>query len=465
MSASCASPSSSDPSPADPAPDGADTPAAPGAAPTSSKPLEASAASVTILASTADGLVAFTRGDGAAKSLSVLDVDTRKETPLAERFGAGDRVVVAGRAIAAFAGGELSVAVKGAGVRRLGSAVPGIFAASADGSRLAWARASGAGADVTTQDAGGAPSAVIAGVATGDSACEIRLGFAGDRLLASTCAAGGTTATLRSVDRANTVKTVLTSARGDWSADDAGEQVFVVTSAGTGSVRSLVDGHVIAIDADVAWGTIAPNGDFVVYRTTRGVLKKAEFGGPSVDRTTIATGIQGIAAVSSSYLYALASTSAASTGTLSDLEVEPIPPGKPFIPTPTKPMLLEATRTAFALGFTPDGDRAVYLSDVATQGLAVGTLKAHAVAKDDEVVFAHDAFSPSLVPGSSRVVFGSHPKLEGGRLVAVDLEEVDVAGGATAPVSLATNVDPAFAVTGSAVVYAAKGEIVTKPLP
>jgi hypothetical protein len=415
-----------------------------------------------VVAATSDGSVAFTRSSAAARSLEVLDPTTGNTTVLAARFPTGSKVVVAGRVVAlwlevnGFGVGDLSVWTRATGVSHVGpGSTAGVFAASEDGGQIAYSwNASERKSDLVL----GAPKmAVPPKVAvhealTSTNACEIRLELAHGRLFIASCAEGETSPVIRTVSDSTDVVTILAAAKRQWSIDATASRIFVISSEGIGSIHTLPENISTTIDRDVSWGQLEEDGSSVVYRTAEN-LKRARTRLPLDAFSFAPAASQDVPAFSPNLRYAMLSSPAAQ-GEIEGRAVElwPIPPGQPFIPTPTKPTPLVTTRTGRALGFT-ETEKAIYLSDLPPRGLAVGTLKARAPGAA-EVVLAHDVLSPKLTSGD-RIVFGDHPRFEGTKLVALDVETVRTETGTILPVT--KGVDPAFAVTSTHVVYTVQG--------
>ena len=474
----CATPSEI--STAAPAADGSSGGAADHPGPGSKDPGTAGEPGLTVVAVTDDGAVAFTRGTVDTQSLEVFDPISGTSTVLVARFAPADQVVVAGKVVAFWAAvdhdgiGELGLWTRDRGRNPFGPrSLAGVFAASLDGARVAYASNASPGRkcdlSVGSPSLEAPPATAIRGAVAGSGDCEMRLGFVQQRLFVASCSEGASAPAIRTVSDTNGVVTILASAKRDWATDAAGTKVFVISSEGAGSVHTVPQNRATLIDQDVAWAQLGDN-DSVVYRTNAGALKKASTRSPVNAQTLVSEGIRGVAAVSPDLSYALVSASLPDATNHNlvrhDVQLNPISPGLPFIPTPTKPTLLVATPTGLALGFTADGERAVYLSDLPALGLPVGTLKAHALEATEEVVLAREAFMPKLLVSSSasRIVFADHPRLDGDKLVAVDVQSVDAQSGRVSLVM--KGVDPAFGVTSSLLVYTVAGRgIFTTNLP
>lgn len=432
---------------------------------------------IAIVGATRDGGVAFTRGIAEKRSLELFDATSGAASVLAAHFGPADRVVVSEKTIAVWTAvdadgiGELSMWSRQGGLVRVAAkSIAGVFATSEDTARASWLESEGSGANRSAGLVVGAPASAahapaVHGVVVGSGACEPALRFVGQQLFAATCARGEASPTVRGVGENDAVATAHASTSGTWSVDDEGQKLFFVSPAGAASVVSLADHAITHIDDDVVWGLIAPEGYSVLYRTKAGVLKRAGVSAP-VDTMVVAAHNDTVLAVSPGFLDALTSSSAPDTNASvarRDLAITPISPGHPLIPTPTKPILLVETRTAIALGFTPGGDRALYLTDVAASGLPIGALRSRALGAGDDRLIAQGVLMPTMRQGSSTVVFADHPRVEGERLVAVDLHGVDAAG-STASSTYASDVDPAFAVTEAAIVFSKDGRVFSRPL-
>lgn len=397
---------------------------------------------------TDDGAVVFTRRAATTTSLEVFDPVSGASTVLAARFAPRDQVRVAGKVVAFWAAvdasgiGELGVWTRAGGLEQVGAgSLSGVFSASEDGSRIAFSSNAGAGRtsdiSVGSSTLSAAPAVVIRSAVAAAPACQISLAFVQSRLFAATCTQGENAPTIRSVSKDNEVLTVLSSAKNAWATDATGTKVLVISSGGVASVHTIPGNQTTVIDQHVASGKLTPDGNSVVYLTEAGDLKKSFSTTVPLGLQTLATGIRGIDVFAPGLSYALVSSTAPDATNRNlvrhDIELHSISPGLSFIPTPTEPEPLVSSPTGLAVGFVSDGGLAVYLSDLPAMGLPLGTLKAHAVAGREDVVLAHEALTPRLLDSraqSSRIVFADHPKLEGDRLAAVDVEIVDAATGA-----------------------------------
>lgn len=423
---------------------------------------------VALVEATSSGDVVFTRGS----QLELLRAGG-DDVVLAPSFGAQDRAVVAGDAVAFWTGVDASghgsfAAWTTAGVVRDGArrSIAGQVAAAADASRLVYlaARDDGAAVDVVMIDSAGAARTVVERAlfpASADDACRPMLGFAGARALASTCADGETAPTIRSIGADGASAVVLGGAKRFWSADASGDRVLVVSAAGDASVRDARGGDAgVDIATGVVTGALAPSGGAVVYQTTDGALSWSSTSAPVTTDTFVPSGVRGVLETSPSFdrvmTYANAPQPSDDGTPRTDLELAPIPPGLGYVPIPTKPMSLLSDATGRTLGFVPEpaGARAVYVTDVSASGRVAGVLATVGANDTAPTVVARAVVAPALVARSSRVVYG----VNGATGAAIDLEVVDVAAtGAAAPTELVKGVDPAFVVTRDAVVYTTGG--------
>lgn len=404
-----------------------------------------------IVGATSDGAVVYTRETSSVTTLEWIDPATKATGVIAPRWAKEDRIVFSGKLVAAWHGDNLLVWSNGAAAKPITAAsVPGVFAATDDGARYAYV----ANGRLVAHDTDVAPIDA--------SACEPKLSFTGTRFFAASCDAAGAAATVRSVDDAGRVVTIATSAKNDFATDDAADLVFVISSAGVASIHSVADGTSTHIADNVVWGKISPDGLGVVFRTKSDVLKQSGTQAP-IDVSTIEENVKGVVDVSPGFDQALTFSNPPDTTntnvTRVDLQLTPIVPGKPFIPTPTKPTVLLRTSTGESIGFTAKGDRAIYVVDLPASGPAVGTLVTHTFPKFTdtgvETTLATNILSPTLVPGTSKVVFADHPTMDGARVAAVDVEIVDAETGKT--ISLAKGVDARFSVTSSSLVTTSGG--------
>jgi hypothetical protein len=412
-----------------------------------------------LVGTTSDGVVVYTREKSTTTSLEWLDPSTKATGVIAAQWTNDDKVVIAGRVVAAWSGGSLFVSSNGASKNLSTSSAPGVFAASDDGSRIAYvSNGSLIASDVTV-----APISV--------DACAPKLSFVGSRFLAASCDAASGDATVRTVDDAGRVVTIASSAKNDFATDDAADLVFVISSSGVASVHSLPDGVSTHIDDDVAWGRLSADGRAVVYRTNANVLKRAGTVSP-IDPSTLDENVRGVVDVAPGFDQALTFSNPPDTANPSvvrfDLQLTPIPQGKPLIPTPTKPTVLLRTSTGELVGFPEVGDRALYVVDLPATGLAIGTLKSQtfpgSFAAGVETELAKGVFSPVLVKGTSNVVFADHLVMDGARVATVDVEMVDAEKGTT--VSIVKGVDARFEVTSNALVTTSGArDIRVTPLP
>lgn len=430
---------------------------------------------IAILGMTDDEAIVFARSASSARSLEVLDPSTGQTSILAAHFAEADRVVITSTVVAFWSNvdaegrGALGIWTRASGTKvAAASSLASVFAASADGARVAFSSNAGAGrtSDLSVADASftAPPVAVVTGLVASTDACQPKLELVASRLFVASCDAGASAPTIRAVLPSNETVTVLRAARSVWATNHTGTRLFVVSQSGTASVHTIPGNRATVIDQDVTWGQMDDDTS-VVYRTTSGALRLANTSNPQDGRTLVPSGVRDIFSFSPDLGYALASTSAPDASNQNlvrhDLQLNPLLPGKTFIPTPTEPTLLVAMPTGLALGFTPTSDRALYLADVPSVGLPLGTLKVFAVNGAQERVLARGALTPTLL--GSRVIFADHPRSEGTRLIAVDVEIVDAETAATSLVM--KDVDPGFVVKGSLVAYTAGQGILTAKLP
>lgn len=346
----------------------------------------------TIMGATQDGVAVVRRG----ASLVTVDLATKAETVLS-------------KATTGFAVGK------------------DVVAFVADGKLATYRKSSGI---VTTTIA----------ATPGEGDCALDVASAGGRTFVSSCAGG--TATLRAFDRDGKTLTLREDVKRPWAIADDGAQVFVIAKDGKAAVHTVPANKVTPIDRNVTWGRFGQRSEDVLYRTTASDLRRAATTAPVRPSTLIESGVAAVDALSPDLQWMLASASPPENGR-HDVRLTPVPPGMPFIPTPTVPVDLVLTPTGLSLGFTGDGEFAAYLADLTLHVRTAANVNARDVAVARDVVSAH------VIAGTSDVIFATGTK------DAVDISVVDATNGKVT--ALVTGASPSYATAAGTLVFTKRG--------
>jgi len=434
-----------------------------GAPPASgSEPSASGATTITILGVTADRAAVYRIRDGRGERLEALDLDASSITVVADPFAAPDVATIAGRVVASWRNGVLRVWAKGGRSREIATgSMPNVFATSEDGARIAFTASADAGR--VTVRVSSEERTIAEEHARASSACPVLVGFAGPRALVSACRADADVPSLRIIDPPGALVVLAESARGGWSADAEGKRVFLVDRDGTAFVHDTSTNARTPIDNAVAEGRIAPDGSRVVYRTSDLRLAVAKLpsdatshaSSSSTAKTQLADGVRGVLGFDHDFRRAFAYSVQDVTGVSPRVDLEVVSTGvvQPFIPMPTTPpdRLLDRA-TGRAVGFTRDGNWAIYLADV--EGEA-GTLRAHPLGQGavPDVTLAPRAIDPRLA--GKHVVFATNQAPADG-LATVRLEAIRIDDGTRT--STIDGADARYAVTDREIVFSTRAK-------
>ena len=387
MLAACAAPeaSSDGAQPSAPLPEGTETP--------SGEPKPPSA-EVTVVGATQDGLAVVRRG----ASLAVVGLATKAETPLAN----ATTTAVGTDVIAYIADGKISTYRKQQGI--VGTAIA---------------------------------------AAPGERDCALDVASAGGRTFVSSCAPGASAPALRAIDREGKAITLREDVKRPWAVADDGARAFVIAKDGRAAVHTVPANGITTIDADVTWGRFGRRGTDVVYRTTASDLRRAATVAPVKPVTLIEAGVAAVDALSPDGQWMLASAKPPENGR-HDVRLTPVPPGMPFIPTPTVPVDLVLTPTGLSLGFTGDGDYAAYLADLTLHVRTASDVNAR------DVAVARDVVSAQVLAGTSDVSFATRAAND-----SVDISVVDATNGKIT--ALVTGAAPSYATAAGTLVFTKRG--------
>lgn len=349
------------------------------------------AGQVELVGVTADDQAIYRVGDRAGPtSLEAIPIAGGAPTVLATGLVPADRVVVQGGAAAWYTAvdgagiGTVNLWTKASGVKPAlsTSSHVGLFAASPDGTRVAFSVAATATSTALAVTNAATPSAAatLSGpnevnlAATAN--CAPMLAFAGAALFGAYC--NGTLA------GANAARLVTVSAAGDvtrldesdinaagtlrpfFSIDKAGGALFVITVSGSeGLIIRLGTPGNIKLELDTQDGFMRDDGTAVVYRLGTGEpLKRATVVEPPVITTLVAGNVKDVLGVSKGGARVLFHTlEPATTEGLVDLQTIDTRPE-----TPPPMSTIVPTAVALPLGFSPDGDNVLYFSDVSAGG-------------------------------------------------------------------------------------------------
>lgn len=291
------------------------------------------------------------------------------------------------------------------------------------------------------KDRGIVASAIAA--TPGERDCTLDVASAGGRTFVSSCAPGASSPALRAIDRDATAITIHEGVKRPWAVSDDGARVFVIASDGQAAVHTVPANAITPIDRDVTWGRFGRRGTDVLYRTTASDLRRAPTTAPVQPVTLIETGVAAVDALSPDTRWMLASASPPENGR-HDVRLTPVPPGMPFIPTPTVPVDLVLTPTGLSLGFTADGKQAAYLADLTLHVRTASDVDARDVAVARDVVSAH------VIAGTSDVIFATRASND-----AVDVSVVDATNGKVT--ALVEGASPSYATAAGTLVFTKRG--------
>jgi len=332
---------------------------------------------------------------------------------------------------------------------------PGLFAATEDGSRVAFStNATLATSDiaVTTSAAPSAanPALTAANAVANRAVCEPHIAFAGATLVAGYCTLlpavaddPNTTQRPKLVTVSEAGATVvridnalLTDAfQTRWYADSGGTKLFVlgpkpdvrgrvIVTSGPGTTTADVDPNVAGVD-------VAKDGSAVVY-VSNGALKRATFAADPVVTTIVPTGVLTLLAMTADSKHALFST-AEGPIQRSDLNTVDVTANVPA------PVALVATATVKSVGFNGAGTHVLYLDEPFTDenGITLWKLKSKSVGGGPEKVLDAVAFAAYAAPVGNGVLSVSYRTPASEDCGDTTLRQADsVAGGA--PRSAAT---------------------------
>jgi hypothetical protein len=347
-------------------------------------------------------------------------------------YNPDDPLGVAGGAVAIWTGvpatgperGTLNVWTRATGLKTdvATNSVPGLFAASADGSRIAFtqgATVNGAGnalesAEVGIRDTAAAANAATltgTGVGAGNAvnlattSCDPDWGFVGKVFIAAHCTGTSATAVNAKVllvpDGATPTVTRLDASGSAtpamqpfWLADATASKVLYMTTSTKQLRVREVGGDAINIDTDVAQPVLLSDGSAVIYRKTSGELVKATVAATPVT-TPLATGVKSIVGLSGDQKQVLFHK-LDRVQQLADLHVVDHTAATP------SPVVIEATASVLPAGFNGASSHVLFLGDVGATGaslksipvgggtaktIAQGTLGARAVSQGNGAIF------------------------------------------------------------------------------
>jgi hypothetical protein len=429
---------------------------------------------VTILGVTTDGHVLCTSNDGSSTNLEVVDVAMKQATVLVQNLGPDDFGMVDGKVIAYWTGvtsgvGTLHIWTPASGMKEAGAgSLRGVFAASSDGSRIAYSTNT-SDQGLTTITVGNPalnPPSTDAfpnvGQGTQQDPCAPSLGFVGTRLFVSICLNTSTSPSIRTTSATDVNTTLVTNCDGTWSASAAGDRVFVIAGGNNQGESRTVPGNTNTnIEQSTDEGWLTSDGSKTIYRTTANALKSASTTAP-VSATLLVQGVSGLLAKSADDKYALVfahdpdNTNPSVTRT--DLQLASIMAAAPLT------ALLEAS-TGLPVGFTSTSTHVVYLTDVSASGSPVGDLRARPVSGGAEIVIAQQAVLPRLVKGTAKVAFADNLQQVGNGGVVGDLKVADLAAGAQ-PKLVMDGADVAYDLDDTNLYYTLPQQgLFYKPLP
>lgn len=356
--------------------------------------------------------------------------------------------IVSGGAVAIYKGfntgsiyNSVTIWTKTAGAQVVTSKTRPIFAANADGSRVAFsvgATATSTGIAVTGSVT---PSAtpVVTDVNLAAANCQVRAGFAGETFAITHC-----TGTTTSVSNARFV-TVSAGAttpvvRVDNAGTDGLVSLFYADTTGSKFVvvgRTNFEGRLLTLNgANTTIGTteanlnqiaVLPNGSAAVYVTATGALKSATFAATPTVNTLVATGVDSLWAVAPD-------SSKIAFGSLYDAD-EDLSDVKVIAATGGAVTTAVSTATAYMQGFSPTGDAVLYLEGFGTNGSA--TLKSVTLGGTPKTI-EPGVFGVNAPETGNKILAITSATSVGQSAYSVSYKTVDVTG-ATASVAAVTD--------------------------
>lgn len=440
-------------------------------------PKELKSGGAVLVGVTEDDRAVYVTIGGASSALEAVPLTGGTPDVIAATFDPQtEAVVVSGGAVAWWTGldadgiGTINVWSKAAGAKTAlaDDSAAGVFAASSDGSRVAYSVATNAQATQTdlwvTDTSAAAPvangifvvadSINLAALGGANPSCGLDLAFVGKKLFAAFCtgtSASATAARLYYVPADSTTEVRLDDkggAAGDinpfWLSDKTGSKLFVIGTGAnaTGRIIDPVGLTSVALENDTAFtGFLTDDGSAVVYRTATGGLRRASTGATPAPKTLIA-GAKTLLDTSSDKSHVLVRTLDPVDG-LIDIRT-----GDTTTENQT-PKDIVATATASPLGFSGSGAVAVYLADVTDMG---NSLKSRGVTGGPERVLGKDVEGVAIAPEGDGVIVFSNGQAQG-QLTLFEASYVNAVSGATSAKIADGIPDSGFALVKKKLVY------------
>jgi len=419
-------------------------------------------------------------------SLEAIPLTGGAPITIAATLAQTDRPIVRGgvvawyTAISADGVGTINLWTKAAGAKlavATGS-IPGVFAASKDGTRVAFSvdttPAAGdptATALAVTSSATPVATAVLTGTgATGNKMniaavvaenCPPDIAFEGNVFFGAYCtgtAATATNARLVTVPAAGGAPVVLiansngtpkTGILPSWQPDAAGAKLFVVglptdTTASQGQIVTVAGPTIAPVEGATDFGFMLNDGSAAIYKTATTMKAATAVATPVIK--TLATGVKELLFSSADGTKMLVSTlDPAGTDELIDIR---------SIDSSTAnqtPAPIVATATTLPLGLNGAASHAVYLTDLTATS---GKLKSKPLAAGGaEKVLTSDAYD-GYIPSTGSGVIVINKIDDTGDTVLTSLSHVDsVAGGTPQAISDSVPMDGGYIVSGKKLVY------------
>lgn len=414
---------------------------------------------------TTDGYVVYLKFGNNITSVEAVSQNGGTPIVLVADLGDEDDVFVSGGAVGIWTNldenfvGDFSVWTKATGLKSSTIKGPiGEFAASADGTNVAYVKTNAANEDLMFSDSAFTivPVEVQDQLGRGDGVtdCAPSYGFHKTFLVAATCKNATTTATIRRVDSTGAKLTVTTGMAPEYSASDNVDKIFAHTRGGAGRVYALSGGAfsqaVELQNAGVAQGYLAPDGSYVIFRTTPGVLRRGKAVSPASNTDLSTTPV----------LTGLLDKSKDLGFVVTSSKVDNANPDIPRFDlllqgttTPAAPTVVVSTATGFPMGFTVDGSYFAYLANVPAANV-LATLKIHPMTGGgQDVELGKDAFFFLPLAGSV------YAFADTGREVNDDvLMDLKAATGTSTPQVVVKGAIAGFDHLGSKVFYTIPGD-------
>lgn len=305
---------------------------------------------------------------------------------------------------------------------------------------------------MTVKVDGTSPQTLVAGVDIGAVGCAANIDYVGARVVAATCPAGVTMATVSTFDATGKKTDLQAMAQPLWWADPSGTTILTVDGTNVGRAFPIAGGAA-TVDSltDFSDGRML-DGGAVIYTTSAGALTRGGAGAGSL----VASGVIDLYGVSPDGKWVMYYTQSDNSGLFTDLQlISSATGGQPLA------LLTSATGTSggvFGNSFTADSSNALFFGSVDSTNF-VGTLYAQPVAGGAQTTLAT---SSAVVhqAGGNRIAFDQNFAPDPNGSGVGDILSKSLAG-STAAALLATSskLDFNVSASGQQMVYSYKADM------